>query len=55
MTGLAYPAISPIIFSLGFFELRWYSMAYLVGILAGWWLASVRVKKYNLGLSRQKM
>lgn len=52
MTGLAYPAISPIVFSLGFFELRWYSLAYLVGILAGWWLAVYRAKKYSLGLSK---
>ena len=55
MTGLAYPAISPVIFSLGFFELRWYSMAYLVGILVGWWLAARRVKKYDLGLSRSNL
>lgn len=55
MTGLAYPAISPIIFSWGFFELRWYSMAYLIGILAGWWLAYVRVKKYQLGLNKQNV
>lgn len=55
MTGLAYPAVSPTIFSLGFFELRWYSLAYLVGILLGWWLASARNKKYKLGLSRQNL
>lgn len=27
-------------------------MAYLVGILLGWWLAAGRVKKYNLGLTK---
>lgn len=55
MTGLAYPAISPIVFSLGFFELRWYSLAYLVGIISGWWLVSCRNKKYDLGFSRQNL
>lgn len=55
MTGLAYPAISPIVFSAGFFELRWYSLAYLLGILAGWWLVVKRNKKYDLGLSRNNV
>lgn len=55
MTGLAYPDISPIIFSIGPFALRWYSMAYLIGILAGWWLVSVRAKKYNLPLNKKNL
>jgi phosphatidylglycerol:prolipoprotein diacylglycerol transferase len=29
--------LSPIALDLGFFQLRWYSLAYLVGILLGWW------------------
>ena len=53
MLGFAYPEISPVIFSLGFIEVRWYSMAYLVGILLGWWLAAIRVQKYNIGLSKE--
>ena len=52
MTGLAYPEISPIIFSIGPVDIRWYSMAYLLGILFGWWLAASRVKKYDLGLTK---
>lgn len=55
MTGLAYPDISPIIFEIGPFGLRWYSMAYLIGILAGWWLVALRNKKYNLSLTKQNM
>lgn len=53
MIGLAYPEISPIIFSIGPLALRWYSMAYLVGIILGWWLVLRRVNKYELPLSRQ--
>jgi phosphatidylglycerol:prolipoprotein diacylglycerol transferase len=29
--------LSPIALDLGFFQLRWYSLAYLTGIILGWW------------------
>ncbi len=29
--------LHPILFKAGFFELRWYSLAYLFGIVLGWW------------------
>ena len=29
--------LDPIALDLGFFQLRWYSLAYLAGILVGWW------------------
>ncbi len=29
--------LSPIALDLGFFQLRWYSLAYIVGIVIGWW------------------
>jgi phosphatidylglycerol:prolipoprotein diacylglycerol transferase len=29
--------LHPDIFSIGFFTLRWYSLAYIAGILVGWW------------------
>jgi len=28
----------PILISIGFIEIRWYSLAYIFGILIGWWL-----------------
>ena len=37
-SGSPFPDIDPVIFQIGFFALRWYSMAYLVGILLAWWL-----------------
>jgi len=55
MIGFAYPDISPIIFSLGPVAIRWYSMAYLVGIIAAWLLVSRDVKKYDLGLTKENM
>jgi len=49
MIGLAYPEISPIAFSLGPIAIRWYSLAYLAGILAAWYLVVKNNEKYRLG------
>lgn len=51
MIGFDFPNISPIIFAIGPFAIRWYSMAYLVGILMAWFLTKRYVKKYNIGLT----
>ena len=36
--------LSPIALNLGFFQLRWYSLAYIVGIILGWWYLSRLLK-----------
>ena len=53
--GFAYPDISPIMFELGPLVIRWYSMAYLVGLLLGWWWVNRLVKKYDLKLTVQNI
>lgn len=35
--ALAYPAIDPIAIQIGPLAIRWYALAYLAGILGGWW------------------
>ena len=55
MTGFAYPEISPIIVQIGPLALRWYSIAYLFGILFGWWLAAKRIKKYQIPLTKNNL
>lgn len=55
MTGLDFPNISPIIFSIGPLAIRWYSMAYLFGIVIGWYLVNRNVKKYDLGLTKENI
>lgn len=55
MTGLAYPEISPIIFSIGPLAIRWYSMAYLVGIIAAWMLIKRQVKLNNIPLTKENI
>ncbi len=49
MNGIPFPAISPDVFSidLGGFHLalRWYALAYIAGILIGWWLARAALRR----------
>ena len=50
-----FPAVSPVIFTIGPFALRWYAMAYLVGIIAAWILTKRNIKKYSLGVSDEQL
>jgi phosphatidylglycerol:prolipoprotein diacylglycerol transferase len=36
---LPFPSINPVLFSIGWFAVRWYALAYIVGIIAGWFYA----------------
>ena len=53
--GLTYPEISPIMLQIGPIAIRWYSMAYLFGIVFGWLLIRHYVKKYALRLSSAQL
>lgn len=55
MIGLEFPDVSPIIFSIGPVAIRWYSMAYLVGIILAWLLIKRNIKKYDLPLDSDKL
>ena len=40
--------LDPILFDFGFFVIRWYSLAYILGILIGWWLGKkIILKKFK--------
>jgi phosphatidylglycerol:prolipoprotein diacylglycerol transferase len=39
LLALPFPAIDPVLISLGPFAIRWYALAYIVGILLAWWYA----------------
>jgi len=39
---IAYPDIDPIAFSIGPVRIHWYGLMYVVGFVAGWWLARRR-------------
>jgi phosphatidylglycerol:prolipoprotein diacylglycerol transferase len=37
--ALPFPMIDPVLISVGPFSIRWYALAYVGGIVGGWWLA----------------
>ena len=50
---LSYPNIDPIIFEIGPLALRWYSLAYIGGLLFGWWYIRKQLKKPGAPMSPQ--
>ena len=46
---IPFPDISPDIFTVTLagreFALRWYAMAYLVGLLLGWWIIAALMRR----------
>jgi phosphatidylglycerol:prolipoprotein diacylglycerol transferase len=45
---ITFPVFDPIAFSIGWFAIRWYALAYIVGIVLGWIYARSLVKKERL-------
>ena len=37
--AIPFPAIDPVAIEIGPFAVRWYALAYIAGILTGWWYA----------------
>lgn len=55
MVGLAYPNISPVVLSVGGFDLRWYSLAYLIGIVFAWFFMARDIKKYGFPIDKKSL
>jgi len=45
--------VSPVALNLGFFELRWYSLAYLAGIFIGYWYLLKLIKQPGAPMARR--
>jgi phosphatidylglycerol:prolipoprotein diacylglycerol transferase len=45
--------LSPVALHLGFFDLRWYSLAYLIGIFAGYWYLLKLLKQPGAPMARR--
>lgn len=52
---LQYPNINPVAVDLGFFQVHWYGITYLVAFLVGWWLATIRAGKPNSGWTKDEI
>ncbi|NJO54903.1 MAG: prolipoprotein diacylglyceryl transferase [Bacteroidales bacterium] len=39
LLAIPFPAFDPVLVSVGPFAIRWYALAYIVGLLGGWWLS----------------
>ncbi|MGF7161759.1 phosphatidylglycerol:prolipoprotein diacylglycerol transferase [Rhodoligotrophos appendicifer] len=46
--AIPFPAIDPVIFAVGPFAIRWYALAYIVGLLFGWWYVRRLVSSQSL-------
>mgnify|MGYP001057471678 CR=1 FL=1 len=44
--SLPYHNIDPVLFQIGFFELRWYSLAYIIGLVFAWYFGK-RIARSN--------
>ena len=45
---LPYPRIDPVLVHLGPFAIRWYALAYIAGLLLGWWLVLRQIAQKSL-------
>ena len=43
--------LDPVLLDFGFIAIRWYSLAYIFGIVLGWWLGKKIVKNFLLGVN----
>ena len=52
---MRYPAIDPVIFSLGPLAVRWYGLAYLAACLVCWWLGNLQRRRAFPDWTRQQV
>lgn len=52
-SGLAFPNIDPIIFSIGPFAVHWYGLGYVVGIMFAWWYGKKLLRNHRLWANNQ--
>ena len=45
---LPYPHINPVLVHIGPFSIRWYALAYIAGLLLGWWLILREIRQTSL-------
>jgi phosphatidylglycerol---prolipoprotein diacylglyceryl transferase len=53
MYALIFPNIDPVLIQVGPFAIRWYALAYIAGIVVGWWWCKRLLDKPPPVLSRE--
>src|SRR5688500_566292 len=48
LLALPFPAIDPVLIAIGPFQIRWYALAYIFGILLGWRYARALIRNEKL-------
>jgi phosphatidylglycerol---prolipoprotein diacylglyceryl transferase len=48
LNAIPFPNIDPVLVSIGPFAIRWYALAYIIGILGGWFYARAIVRSQKL-------
>ena len=43
---MPFPEFDPVLFSIGPLDIRWYALAYVAGIVLGWWYANRLARNY---------
>ena len=46
--AIPFPTIDPVLVEVGPFAIRWYALAYIVGIFLGWWYAKRLVRNPSI-------
>jgi phosphatidylglycerol:prolipoprotein diacylglycerol transferase len=49
--GIPFPAIDPVLVAIGPFAIRWYALAYVAGLLLGWWWVRSVVRRDPAGVA----
>jgi phosphatidylglycerol:prolipoprotein diacylglycerol transferase len=52
---LKFPSIDPVIVTIGPVSIYWYSLAYVLGILFGWYYSNKLVEKFDIGIVKKNM
>ncbi|MGH6991173.1 MAG: prolipoprotein diacylglyceryl transferase [Stellaceae bacterium] len=47
MFVIPYPVINPVLVAVGPFEIRWYALAYIVGLILGWQYCNLLAKRWG--------
>ncbi len=55
LAAIAYPQIDPVALDLGFFQIRWYALSYIVGLLLAWRYARWLAVRSPSGLGKVEM